>query len=124
MIRVFAIMSILLYLSSCDQMPRPVDIGLEHQVYLSLFDEQDSMHVTRELMKLSQVDGVKAVEVFSRFDVGDTRALDYDLLLRVYFEDEAALKRYDADSLHQEVRGRLKPYLSKPPATFDLRFPG
>jgi hypothetical protein len=105
-------------------MPRPVDIGLEHQVYLSLFDEQDSMHVTRELMKLSQVDGVKAVEVFSRFDVGDTRALDYDLLLRVYFEDEAALKRYDADSLHQEVRGRLKPYLSKPPATFDLRFPG
>ena len=124
MIRVFAIISILLYLSSCDQMPRPVDIGLEHQVYLSLFDEQDSMHVTRELMKLSQVDGVKAVEVFSRFDVGDTRALDYDLLLRVYFEDEAALKRYDADSLHQEVRGRLKPYLSKPPATFDLRFPG
>ena len=123
MTRVLALISLVFYFCSCEHMPRPLDIGLEHQVYLSLLDEQDSTLVTQELMKLTQVEGVEAVEVFSQLDVGDTRALDYDLLLRVYFKDELALKSYDADSLHQEVRGRLKPYLSKPPATFDLRFP-
>ncbi|PQB04767.1 Dabb family protein [Aureitalea marina] len=103
-------------------MPKPLDIGLEHQVYLAINDSSMQEEVIDQLMTLKQVEGVEAVEVFSRLDVGDERALDYDLLLRVYFKDEKALAQYDSDSLHQSVRNQLKPHLSKPPLTFDLRF--
>lgn len=123
MTRVLALISVVLYFCSCDHMPRPLDIGLEHQVYLALLSESDSEKVTQELMKLEKVEGVEAIEVWTPLDVGDERSMDYDLLLRVYFKDEAALKAYDTDSLHQAVRTRLKSYLRKPPATFDLRFP-
>ena len=110
---------------NCNQRgPNNVDgAGVEHLVFLKLrpdlrpSEEKDFRTYIQDLKK---VEGVMAMSVKERVDVGDERALDYDLLLTVWLKDEESLKAYDQDSLHNEIRQVLYAYLYQAPATFDI----
>ena len=97
--------------------------GVEHLVFLKLRPDLRPSEVNdfhTYVQDLKKVEGVIGLDISERSDVGDERALDYDLLLTVWLEDEEALKTYDQDSLHNEIRQVLYAYLYQAPATFDI----
>ncbi|MCW5520294.1 Dabb family protein [Aureitalea sp. L0-47] len=96
---------------------------IEHLVFFSLKDSVSAEEIQsfKELLKtLVEIDGVSEVEVSSRTDVGDSRTLDYDLLMEIEFTSIANLKSYADHPYHLKVRDSLMPVLAAPPATFDM----
>ncbi len=95
---------------------------LVHTVFLSLKEDiknEDKETVIQKLSSLGEIEEVLSIQISDRIDVGDTRALDYDLVLYMTFQNEADLSAYDQNAYHNEVRAFLKPFLGGPPATFD-----
>lgn len=115
----FAVLCLLGLLWSC-QNKEAAYSGLTHCVFLKLKDSQTAAEVKQQLLQLDSITEVETIVVVGRTDVGDSRALDYDLLIIATFTDQAALKRYDQNKFHQQIRQQLKPYLAGPPATFDF----
>jgi len=98
--------------------------GIVHTVFLSLKDDVTEAEQTTFktlLESLERIDEVQLLIVADRMDVGDVRALDYDIVLYAIFKNEEALKVYDSNEYHNEVRAQLITYLSGPPATFDYK---
>ena len=130
--RTSLIVILILLFGSCKQetnstKTEPVKMGaegaLEHLVFFSLKDSLPTEDVERFknlLLTLDRIEGVIEVEVNSRSDVGDSRALNYDLLMVLEFEAISYLNTYAEHPYHLEVRDSLMPYLAAPPATFDF----
>ena len=115
----FAVLCLLGLLWSCQNKEAEYS-GLTHCVFLKLKDPQSTAEVKQQLLQLDSIKEVETIVVVVKTDVGDSRALDYDLLMIATFTNEAALKRYDQNEFHQQIRQQLKPYLAGPPATFDF----
>lgn len=97
--------------------------GLTHCVFLKLNDSiagSERQLVLDALLGLLDIKEVETLSVVERADIGDDRALDYDIMMIATFDNIEALERYDKNASHEEVRNTLKKYLSKPPATFDF----
>lgn len=112
-----------LCLSSCNTQQDQAYSGLTHCVFLDLTEDvspEDLRRITDTLSSLANIEEVRTISVVERTDVGDARALVYDLMLIATFDDKAALSRYDKNPNHQLVRGFLKPFLASAPATFDF----
>jgi hypothetical protein len=114
-------------LISCKQQVSEVtetdEAAIEHLVFFSLKDGLSTKEIQsfKDLLKtLEDIEGVSEVEVNRRTDVGDSRALDYDLLMEIEFTSIANLKSYADHPYHLEVRDSLMPWLAAPPATFDV----
>ena len=97
--------------------------GLTHMVFLALTKDAPKDAVITDLLSLSEIPEVMSVKVIDRLEVGDARALEYDLLLIAEFTSLEDLKIYDQDQFHQQIRAKLKPHLRLPPATFDYQLP-
>ncbi len=113
-----------LWACSLEKTPCPNTTGLGHTVFFSLkkdISEKDKQNFKKTLTRLSKIKCVKSVIVAERSDVGDEeRALrQFDVMMQVIVEDTAALRLYDNDAIHQEVRKLSLPYLSGAPASFD-----
>lgn len=107
-------------LAACERLC--VDSMFVHTVFISLKEDitpVEKAEVTRLLLTLDQIDEVLDIRVAERTDVGDERALHHNLILYITFDSVLALKTYDKNEYHNEVRKKLKPYLAGPPATFD-----
>ncbi len=91
-----------------------------HDVYLKLKNLEDMPKVTDALYSLKNVNGVEAIKVGPFKNLGDKRALNYDVKMQMYFKNETAYKFYNKDSTHLNVRAQLGSLLASPPASFDF----
>jgi len=97
--------------------------GLEHLVFFSLKDslEESSIQKFKKLLlSLERIEGVVEVEVYKKEEVGDPRALDFDLMMSVEFGKADDLRIYSTHPYHLAVRDSLMGFLAGPPATFDM----
>jgi hypothetical protein len=96
---------------------------LEHMVFFSLKDTlsvDDLNFVKNQLNKLAHIPLVHEITISERKDLGDPRALDYDLLMIMRFTGESALQLYQQDPRHLNIKNSLAKYLDGAPATFDF----
>lgn len=125
--RIIFLLAFTFLLISCKQQVSEVEetdeMAIEHLVFFSLKDglSAEEIQSFKELLKtLEEIEGVSELEVSSRTDVGDSRALNYDLLMEIEFKSIASLKDYADHPYHLKVRDSLMPLLAVPPATFDM----
>lgn len=110
------------FILSCEEKPASHQ-GLTHCVFLDLrpgISAADQQRIKDTLLSLGNIEEVRSISVVDKTDVGDSRALDYDIMLIATFEDKMALSSYDKNPDHQMVRDFLKPYMAGAPATFDF----
>ncbi len=96
---------------------------LMHTVFLNLKDsisQEDKAYALNELKKLKDIPEVMSFVVGTKANTGDPRLnKTYDLVLQMSFKNIEELKLYDKDSLHSEVRKKLKNLLAGPPEVYD-----
>lgn len=113
-----------LMLGCKSEMSQDPQAELEHLVFIALNDSVSPAEIKlikSKLNSLNRVEGVLDLSISEALDVGDKRALDYDILLQIWFENAASLKIYSEDEYHIRIKQELKPFLSRPPATFDRK---
>ena len=91
-----------------------------HDIYLKLKNGEDQSKVIKALNSLGTIKGVEALKVGPFKNLGDKRALTYDVKMQMYFKDEKAYQHYNKDATHLEVRKQLGPMLDGPPASYDF----
>lgn len=96
-----------------------IDSPLVHLVYLKLQPDADVAQVTKAIYELKKIEVVYDLEVGVAEDLGDARALDYQLMMSMEFKNEADYKTYQAHETHLALRESLQDFLAAPPATFD-----
>lgn len=95
---------------------------LVHLIFLKVRSDVDESTLIGELNKLSSIEGVHDFQSGAFMDLGDTRALsEYNWLIEMSFRDSIAYRSYQSNSIHLNVRDRLKTYLAGPPASYDYR---
>ena len=97
---------------------------LVHQVYFSLkadLNQTDKEIFMSGLEKLGNIEVVQQIIVEARDNIGDeVRALtQFDVLMQLKFENQAALEVYAKDDFHQDTKKEIGRFLAKPPMTFD-----
>jgi lipopolysaccharide export LptBFGC system permease protein LptF len=98
---------------------------LQHTIYFTLksdLTEEKRMLFIEQLEGLAEIEVVQKVTAEARKNVGDEgRALkQFDVVMVVTLENEAALKIYDASEIHQNLKKSIGNYLAGPPASFDF----
>lgn len=97
--------------------------AIEHLVFFSMKDglaEEEISNFKNSLMSLAEIEGIITLKISEKQDVGDPRALDYDIVMSVQFEAISYLNTYAEHPHHLKVRESLMKYLAGPPATLDL----
>lgn len=95
---------------------------LVHLVFLKVKEEVEMTKLISELKSLAAIEGLKDFELGPFQNLDDSRALsEYDLLMEMSFDNEAAYQKYQADPIHLALKEKLKSMLAGPPATYDYR---
>ena len=97
----------------------PTDL-LIHVVYFKA--KEDKVDALIEAIhSLKSIPVLKGLQVGTFKDLGDDRALsEYNVVMQMGFEDEAAYKVYQEHPIHLELRENAKAMLTGPPATYDF----
>jgi hypothetical protein len=96
---------------------------IEHMVFFNLKDSSTKADITLfkdRLRSLIKIKEVRQIFVSESQDLGDSRALDYDLVMTSYFNSRNDMDVYMDHPFHLIVKESLKPFLKGTPATLDL----
>jgi hypothetical protein len=98
--------------------------ALVHAVYFNLKDDisdADEQRFLEELKRLADVPSADYVEAGPPAASGDPRMdSTFDMALQVGFPDLEALAKYQADSLHLDVKSKVGRFLAGPPVVYDF----
>lgn len=101
------------------------DPVFQHTVFFTLKPDltaADRKAFVEQLKGLKAIEVVKDVMAEERKNIGDEdRALkQFDVIMMVTLQDEAALKVYDTHEIHQNLKKAMSNYLAGPPSSFDF----
>ncbi len=92
---------------------------LVHVVFFKTKPDADLNALGAAIEKLASIKEVKDLQYGSFEDLGDARALDFDLMMEMSFDSEADYKIYQAHPVHLQLKEAVKSFLAGPPATYD-----
>lgn len=99
-----------------------LDFPLVHLVFLKVKENADLSRLIAEIEKLKAIPGVNELEIGRYEALGDDRAMsDFDLIIRMRFENQAAYQIYQAHPIHLQLKENSKSLLSGPPVTYHYR---
>ena len=96
---------------------------IQHMVFFALKDGRSKTDLTLfkdRLSSLAKIEEVRRIVVSESQDLGDPRALDYDVVMTILFRNKTEMDIYFEHPFHLIVKESLKPYLKGAPATLDL----
>ncbi|MBT8275337.1 MAG: Dabb family protein [Bacteroidia bacterium] len=96
---------------------------IEHMVFFTLKDSTTNAEISlfkERLRSLRRIKEVGQIFVAETQDLGDSRALDYDVVMTVSFRNRTEMEVYMDHPFHLIVKESLKPFLREAPATIDL----